>query len=93
MTREGFWAHIETCDSDAERALEDLIATEVEAATASLRAQIENQRKATAGAWTAFLNLALDARLGDGTSVLGLALALNPDLRRRLAAAMNAPTA
>jgi hypothetical protein len=49
-------------------------------------------RQRLARAWTAWLNLALESRLEDGTSVLALTLEINPDLRRRLEAAMRGRT-
>lgn len=84
-----FWEHIEAHDSEAEKALESLIAAEVEAATRALREQVAAQREATARAWTAFLNVALEDRLEDGTRTLDIVFARNPDLRRRLAAALD----
>lgn len=56
--------------------------------TTALDAALVAQRKATGRAWSAFLDLALDQRLEDGTAVLDLVLARNPGLRERLEAAL-----
>jgi hypothetical protein len=40
--------------------------------------------KSLARAWSAWLELAVDMKLSDGTSVLEYVLATNPDLRKRL---------
>ena len=45
-------------------------------------------RERLAAAWSAYLDLALDDRLDDGTRVLSLALARRPDLAERLTAAL-----
>lgn len=94
-TREEFWGHIEARGPLAEQALDALIAAEVVAAiqtaTADLHAQIRTQRQATARAWSAFLDLALHDRLEDGTLVLDVVFAHNPDLRSRLAALLDQP--
>jgi hypothetical protein len=49
-------------------------------------------RKHLARAWSAFLDTAMDARLDDGTPVLQLVLAINPDLRNRLDKALRGTT-
>jgi hypothetical protein len=51
-----------------------------------------SNRVRLAGAWNAFLELALEDTLEDGTPVLGYVLLTNPDLRLRLTEAMNPPT-
>jgi len=47
------------------------------------------RRRRLAVAWTAYLDLALAARLDDGTPILQIVLETNPELRRRLEAALN----
>ena len=49
-------------------------------------------RKRLAVAWSAFLDLALQDTLEDGTPVLAYVLLTNPDLRLRLSDAMNPRT-
>lgn len=51
-------------------------------------------RQATARAWSAYLDLALRERLDDGTPILALVFAHDPDLRERFARALSStPTA
>jgi hypothetical protein len=48
--------------------------------------------RALAHAWSAYLELLMDERLDDGTPVLQTVLALNPDLRHRLATTLRGTT-
>jgi hypothetical protein len=61
-----------------------------------LEVALDRERRANrvrlAGAWNAFLELALQDTLEDGTPVLAYVLLTNPDLRLRLSDAMNPRT-
>jgi len=61
-----------------------------------LELALDRERRANrlrlAAAWNAFLELALQDTLEDGTPVLAYVLLTNPDLRLRLTAAMNPAT-
>lgn len=48
----------------------------------------EECRKALGRAWSAYLELLFEQKLDDGTPLLQVVLAQNPDLRRRLVSAM-----
>jgi hypothetical protein len=48
-------------------------------------------RKRLAAAWNAFLELAMQDTLEDGTPVLAYVFLTNPDLRVRLSEALNPP--
>jgi hypothetical protein len=45
-------------------------------------------RKALGRAWSAYLDLLMETKLENGTSLFALVLACNPDLRSRLTAVM-----
>jgi hypothetical protein len=61
-----------------------------------LELALDRERRANrlrlAAAWNAFLELALQDTLEDGTPVLAYVLLTHPDLRMRLSAAMNPGT-
>jgi hypothetical protein len=57
------------------------------------RVEAERDRlaKRLAAAWSSYLDIALDARLDDGTPMLEVVFATNPELRKRLVEALHKP--